>query len=232
MTYFLVNPRFPAEFTARLALYGTVLHIPEFSALDFPVNAHPDMQAVNVCGKLFIHGENAALAELLQTRGIPFSPVSDKAGKSYPEDVSLNLFTAGGFLFANTKYASRDVLAFAESHGFSSACVKQGYAKCSSMLIGDAVVTADKAIYRAATMRGIDALLISPGFVGIEKYDTGFIGGASGTLAKGKTAVFGDILSHPDGEKILAFAQNHGEEIISFGNGALFDYGGIVRIEN
>jgi len=99
------------------------------------------------------------------------------------------------------------------------------------MLLRNAVVTADASIYRSAKKYGIDALLISPGGIGIEKYDTGFIGGASGMLEIGKTAVFGNILSHPDGEKILAFAHAHGEEIISLGEGKLFDYGGIVRID-
>jgi hypothetical protein len=231
MTYFLINPRFPNEFAEKISPYGEILRIPEFSALDFPVSAHPDMQAVNVCGKLFIHGENEALAALLESRSIPFQKVSSRAGKLYPGDIALNLFTAKNFLFANTKHSSREVLAFAEENGISSACVKQGYAKCSAMLLGDAVVTADKSIYFAALERKIDALLISPGGIGIEKYDTGFIGGASAALEKGKTAVFGNILSLPDGEKILAFAKERGEEIISLGEGALFDYGGIVRID-
>ncbi len=231
MTFFLVNPRFPEEFSARLAPFGKVLRVPEFSALDFPVSAHPDMQAALVCGKLFIHSENEALAALLGANGIPFERISARAGKLYPADVALNLFTVKNFLFANTKHASREVLAFAEARGFAHTYVKQGYAKCSSMLLGDSVVTADKGIYLTVTLRGIDALLISPGGVGIEKYGTGFIGGASGTLCKGKTAVFGDILSHPDGEKILAFARAHGEEIISLGEDPLFDYGGIVRID-
>ena len=231
MTFFLVNKNFPKEFEEKISPYGEVLRLPEFGALDFPVSTHPDMQAVNVCGRLFIHKKNEALASLLESRGIPFFPVSDKAGKIYPEDIALNLFTAGASLFANTKHASRDVLAFAEANGFASVYVKQGYAKCSAMLTGGAVVTADKGIYLTATLRGIDALLITPGFVGIEKYDTGFIGGASASLAKGKTAVFGNILSHPDGEKILAFARAHGEEILSLGGGPLFDYGGIVRID-
>ena len=123
------------------------------------------------------------------------------------------------------------MLAFAEASGISPTYVKQGYAKCSSMLLGDAIVTADKGIYLTATLRGLDALLVCPGGIGIEKYDTGFIGGASCELCKGKTAVFGNILSHPDGEKMLAFARAHGEEIVSLGEGALFDYGGAVRID-
>jgi len=231
MTYFLVNTHFPEEFARRLAPYGEVLRVPEFSALDFPVSTHPDMQAVSVCGKLFIHGENEALAALLESRNIPFLRISARAGKLYPADVALNLFTVKSRLFANTKHAGAEVLAFAEANGISEVYVKQGYAKCSAMLVGNAVVTADKGIFLTATLCGIDALLISPGGIGIEKYDTGFIGGASGTVCRGKTAVFGNILSHPDGEKIIAFARTHGEEIISLGEGALFDYGGIVRID-
>ena len=231
MTYFLVNPRFPDEYAEKLAAFGKVLRVPEFSALDYPVSAHPDMQAVLIGGKLFIHGENAHLAELLAENRIPYSAISEPAGKLYPADVALNLFTVKSFLFANTKHASREVLAFAEASGISPTYVKQGYAKCSSMLLGDAIVTADKGIYLTATLRGLDALLVCPGGIGIEKYDTGFIGGASCELCKGKTAVFGNILSHPDGEKMLAFARAHGEEIVSLGEGALFDYGGAVRID-
>lgn len=231
MTFFLANKNFPAEFDEKIAPYGEVLRVPEFTALDFPVSCHPDMLAVNVCGELFIHAENTALAALLESRGVPFSLSSSPAGKKYPADVALNLFTAGGFLFANTKHASREVMGFACKQGLTLAHIPQGYAKCSAMLLGGAIVTADKAIYKSALERGIDALLISPGHIGIEKYDTGFIGGASCTLAHGKTAVFGDILAHPDGKKMLAFAHVHGVELISLGEGALFDYGGIVRID-
>ena len=231
MTFFLVNGKFPEEFAKKIEPWGEVLRVPEFSALDFPVNSHPDMLAVNACGRLFIHEENEALASLLASRGIGFSRVQAKAGKKYPFDVALNLFTAKNFLFANTKHASREVLDLANLQNISLAHVPQGYAKCSAMLLGDAIVTSDRSIYSAALLRGIDALLISPGHIGIEKYDTGFIGGASAALASGKTAVFGNILSHPDGEKILAFSSKHSEEIISLGDGALFDYGGIVRID-
>ena len=87
MTYFLVNPRFPEELCRGLMPYGEVLRAPEFSALDFPISAHPDMQAANVCGNLFIHGENEALSALLESRGIAFRRISARAGRLYPADV-------------------------------------------------------------------------------------------------------------------------------------------------
>lgn len=231
MKYFLVNQNLPEGFEKKLSPYGEIVRVPEFTLLDFPVSNHPDMLAAKVCGRLFIHAENKALAALLQSLGVEFSCSLAPAGKKYPADVALNLFTLKNFLFANTKHASAEVLAFAEEHGTVPAHVTQGYAKCSAMLTGEAIVTADTSIFKAANARGIDALLISPGHIGIEKYGTGFIGGASASLENGKTAVFGNILAHPDGEKILAFARAHGEEILSLGEGALFDYGGIVCID-
>lgn len=230
MTYFLVNENFPAEFCARLALYGTCLPVPPFAALDFPVCAHPDMLAVNVGGTLFVYAEHTELRELLEKHGIPFRTVSHKAGKLYPADVGLNLFTVGKLLFANEKYAAREVLDFAKKQGFTLVNVRQGYAKCSVMPVGGAIVTADAGICKAARAQGIETLLITPRYVDIEKYDTGFIGGASGTLCEGKVGVFGDLYSHPDGEKIFAFARAHGTTVESLGSGALFDYGGIVRV--
>ena len=132
------------------------------------------------------------------------------------------------YLFANVAHTSADVLEYARLCEYELVNVAQGYAKCSTLLLDEAVITADTGIYRAAKERGIDALLISPGNIGIEKYDTGFIGGASAKIAEGKVAVFGNIEKHPDGENILGFAKKHDTQIISLGHSALFDYGGIV----
>ncbi len=232
MTYFLVNEHFPAEFCGELSRFGAVLPVPCFPALDFPVSAHPDMLAARVGGTLFVHAENMALCALLSEHGIHFRTVSAKAGKAYPADVALNLFTVGKLLFACEKHASAEVLAFARENGYEVVNVRQGYAKCSTMILDNAIVTADAGIYKAAKAHGVAALLISPAHVGIEKYDTGFIGGASGTLCAGKVCVFGSLNSHPDGEKIRAFALAHGVEVADLGAGSLFDYGGLVRVES
>ena len=231
MTYFLINPRFPREYREKISSFGKCLPVPEFELLDFPVNTHPDMQAVNLMGRLFIHRENTALASLLASHGISFSAVDDKVSALYPGDISLNLFTAENCLFANTAYASAQVLEYASQNGFRACSVRQGYAKCSAMTLGGAIVTADTSIHKSADREGVPSLLIRPGSIGIEKYDTGFIGGASAQISANKIAVFGNILAHPDGEKILSFAKANGADILSLGEGALFDYGGIVRVD-
>jgi hypothetical protein len=228
MKFFIINSTLPDSLLKLLLPYGEPIVVPPFEKLDFPVNAHPDMRAVSINGKLFIHESDTLISDALAKRDLPHTLCKTNVGAKYPSDIGLNLFTIKNFLFANTAHASTEVLEHAKLCGYETVNVAQGYAKCSTLLLDDALVTADTGIYRAAKERGIDALLIRPGYIGIEKYDTGFIGGASAKIAEGKIAVFGDIRNHPDGEKIIDFAKNHGTEILCLTDSQLFDYGGIV----
>ncbi len=230
MKYFLTNPAFPDFFAKQLAPYGFCLPVTPFHKLEAPVNAHPDMLAVSIGERLFIHADDIHLAAALSKQNIPFSLSNAPVGAKYPSDIALNLFTVKKYLFANVAHASTDVLEYARLCGYELVNISQGYAKCSTLLLEEAIITADKGIYRAAMERGIDALLISPGNIEIEKYDTGFIGGASAKISDDKVAVFGSIEKHPDGDKMLDFAKNHDTEIISLGHSPLFDYGGIVCV--
>ncbi len=229
MNYFLINKNMPESFVKTLSLHGTPIKVPENALLDFPVSTHPDMLAANIKNKLFIHSSDIRLGELLKESGASFTFSENKISSVYPMDIPLNLFTVGNLLFANERYMSRAVLSFARLLKLKIINVPQGYTKCSTMVVGNGIITADTSIYNAACAENIDALLIEAGHIGIEKYGTGFIGGASGEIAEDKVAVFGNLDYHPDSKKIRDFAYLHGTEIVQLGNGPLFDYGGIVR---
>lgn len=229
LNYFLINKNLPDFYIKRLSQYGFCIPAPENGDLDFPVSTHPDMLAARVKNKLFIHASDIRLNSTLSKLGASFTLSRTEISSKYPNDISLNLFCMGDKIFANEKYMSKEVKSFATLSGMEIINVAQGYAKCSTMLLRDAIVTADTSIYTAAKEHGIDSLLITPGGINIEKYDTGFIGGASASISDGKVAVFGDISKHPDGYNIRDFAYKHDTEIVSLGSGNLFDYGGIVR---
>ena len=80
MTFFLVNNKLPSEYAKKISEYGKTIRLPEFELMDFPVNSHPDMLAVNIGGKLFIHSENTLLANTLRSENIHFFSSSAKAG--------------------------------------------------------------------------------------------------------------------------------------------------------
>ncbi len=232
MKYFLVNPHLSQKIKNTLADFGEVISLPAFEKLPFPVNAHPDMLMADIDGTIFVHREYTAGQDLLKERNIPFQISEQAVSATYPDDVALNCFAAKNALFAKLSSVSLAVKNYAQKRGFSLRDVKQGYAKCSSTVIGDVVITADKGIFHAAKANGLETLLIPPYSIGIEVYDTGFIGGASGVIAEKTIGFFGDIDVFPAGKQIRSFLEERGFCVISLGEGELFDYGGLICVNH
>ena len=190
--------------------------------LPHPINSHPDMSAVFVCGKLFSAGEMATFFSCADT--------GEDFGKEYPNDILFNGFTLGKKLFCNKKGFSGTVIDFAVQNGFEVVNVKQGYAKCSTLLLGEVgAITADKDIKKAVEPF-CKVLKIEAGDVLLPPYDFGFIGGASFVL--GKTVYFfGDISHHRNSNEILNFISELDFNAVSLSDEPLTDCGGAIWID-
>ena len=212
----------------NLSFFGECIPLPVFEKLPFPVCAHPDMLMAKIGNKLLIHEEYREGQALLSSLGIPFSvshtPVSDK----YPGDIRLNCFCFGDFFISNEKYVSEQALQIATESGFLPVSVPQGYAKCSCAVAGNGLATADRGIAKALRKTGADILLLNPYFIGIDVYDTGFIGGASVLLDEKTLGFFGNIEAFRQYEVLSDFFERQGVSLISLGDSPLFDYGGAV----
>ncbi len=232
MPYYLINEQTPADILTALSRFGVCIPLPACESLPVPVSRHPDMLIAHIADTYFVHREYEAGQEILSRLGVPFRISHAPLGKEYPKDVPLNCFSIGNFLFENSKTVSPDILAFADEKSMTLLPVKQGYTKCSAAVAGGAVVSADRGIIRAAQSAGLPALLIPPHPIGIEAYDTGFLGGASALLDEHTLAFFGKIEAHPSYEAIRAFFSTRDVEIISLSEKSLFDYGGAIIIED
>ena len=228
--YFLIHEEMPEELVSALSLYGTCIRLPAFDALPEPVCRHPDMLIVQIGGYFITHRDYRAGQRILRDLGVDYRLSDAPVGSLYPADVALNAWVAGGCLFASARAVSPAVLEAAKHAGLLFVPVSQGYAKCSAAVLQNTVITADTGIFHAACSHGLDALQMQPGGIGIERYDTGFIGGACGALDANTLGFFGNLMTHPDGEKMACFLQSHGIRAISLGAGKLFDYGGVVAI--
>ena len=227
MNYFLINEKLPADIRAALTVYGKCIPLPPLETLPFPVCHHPDMLIADIGDTLLIHEEYKTGQEILHTLEIPFVLSHTPVENNYPGDVRLNCFTIRNF-FVSGKNVSDDARALAEQKGFSSLVVRQGYAKCSTVIAGGAIATADKNIAGVANSAGIPTLLLSPEHIDIETYDTGFIGGASVLIDEKTIGFFGDITRFAQYEALRDFFESHGVSLISLGKEPLFDYGGAV----
>lgn len=200
------------------------LALPPDPRLALPVRAHADMLAFSFGGELFL--EEAYLREnqeLLAPWGIPIHPVRTPRVPEYPRDIGLNALSVGRYLFCNARYTAREILGL----GAEIVDVAQGYAACSTLVLApDLLVTADPSIARAAEMRGLDVLSITPGYIRLPGYDTGFIGGASAVV--GNTVYFfGDPSAHPDFARIEEACARCRLKIQALLDGPLTDLGGV-----
>lgn len=152
----------------------------------------------------------------------------DLLGPKYPLDVLYNCARVGKY-FLCSKNASKDLIFEAKKYGLELIYLKQGYVKCNVVIVDDNhIITEDEGI--AKTLKAetdIEVLLIQGGFVSLEGYPRGFIGGATGKI--GQEIVFnGNLSAHPDYDRIKAFLEPLGVGIKYFEEYPLTDIGSII----
>jgi hypothetical protein len=183
-------------------------------------------------GKLFVCKDYYSEAKevidfIVSESALTLKLTEDALGAKYPEDIKFNCFCAGNGLIGSVNNISQEIKKEATYAKIALKNVKQGYAKCSTVVLDRAVISADKGICEAARALGADALLISAGGIELDGYDCGFIGGASGV--SGKQIFFcGDITAHRDFERIEKFCGERGYEIVSLSDDPLYDIGTIM----
>ena len=211
------------------------LFVPDNPNVDKRVSGHVDLSVLHL-GK-----EKIALAEYLKGSGfaiklrelgmdIVFSDF--KQSKTYPSDSALNICICGKNLIYNPKTAENIIVDYLTSWaGFNKLKVKQGYTKCSVCVVDEnAIITADETIHRAAGEADIDSLKISPGFIDLDGFEYGFIGGASFKINKSTLAFTGHLDKHPDRDKIIEFACLHNVDIVYITDNPAFDIGSVIQI--
>jgi hypothetical protein len=217
-----------------LALGFDVLSVPKNSRLDEPVSAHPDMRFFTLGNKIFISNEEKDELSYITSKlealeyEIIYSSVS--ISKKYPADIAFNCFTVGKYLFGNLPYLAPEILEEAKRQGYTLISVKQGYSKCSTLIVDDnSIITADPSIYTSAVSAGLDALFINnpDGAIKLCGYSCGFIGGASGVFDN--TVYFcGDISKHPAADAIISFCESKNKAPLSLSKEELYDLGSLL----
>ena len=210
-----------------------VLPVPPHPALPSPVASHADLNLFD-CGEgnfLVLPGASPTLSDSLRALGASVSICTGIPGNRYPADALLDAAMLGSDCFANPKTATPDLSELCQSHSIRLIPVKQGYTKCSMVLLPDGgIITEDSGIAPVARKYGYDVLLLRPGFVSLPGYSCGMLGGSCGMLAPDCLAFAGNWKLHPDAGEIFAFCSNYHvfpEALASF---PLRDVGGLLPV--
>ncbi|MBE7021898.1 MAG: hypothetical protein E7414_01600 [Ruminococcaceae bacterium] len=202
-------------------------------SLSAPISCHPDMvlypagRGTVVCSPEVY----AYYSGILSSYGVKLVQGKAHLGGCYPDDIAYNVLEAGSTAFALWEKTDAIVCEKAAQRGLQRVRVAQGYARCSSLAIGNGLISADPSICAAAEAAGLSVLAIRPGGICLPGYDYGFIGGASGVLENGSVAFFGDLSLHPEGERIRSFIKAQGAETKEICGKPLTDVGTILRID-
>lgn len=182
--------------------------------VDPAISCHPDVFLCKMGVK-----ENAPV----------FSASAGDLGMDYPQDCAFNAACTGKYFIHNLSATNERLLLAAREMGMTLIDVRQGYTKCSTVIVDEtSIITYDEGIARSCSRyEDLDVLLISPGFVRLDGYDTGFIGGCSGRV--GEEIIFnGDLFAHPDFSRILPFIESRGLTCRWFADYRLTDIGSIL----
>jgi radical SAM superfamily enzyme len=207
---------------------GTVILVPKDNRFDSRINSHPDL-IISIIDDTLIIDENANINifNQLDALGVPYVLGNSRLTEVYPQDIAYNAVITGDFLIHNLGFTNPLLLQHSAYTLKKSIHVRQGYTKCSTVVVNDnAIITSDQGIYNAANDL-MKVLSIKAGHVVLEGYDFGFLGGASASFED--TVVFhGDLSKHPDYLKMVSFIEAAHKKFHYFKEFPLTDIGSIL----
>ena len=200
------------------------------SGVDPYVAHHIDMQLVKCADNQYLCAPSVYnhYIDLFEKIGCNLSTGDGEPNGEYPNDIGYNIAVTGKYAFHNFKYTDT---AFLNESAYTRINVNQGYSKCNVSVVGkSAIITSDKGIAKACKNNKIDVLLVREGYIKLDGYNHGFIGGCTGLIEKNILAFVGDATTHPDYDSIKSFCLNHGVFTESLGKGDLMDVGTIISL--
>jgi hypothetical protein len=171
------------------------------------------------------------LCDKLKKMGFNITITDKPDGEKYPADIQLNACLLGDLLFHKKGCTDANIMDLAAASGWRYIYVNQGYTKCSICVLDKKhIITSDMGIHKKALDAGVESLIISPGQIRLEGYDTGFIGGACGKISKHEIAFTGTLKHHSDEKRILEFIKSAGLEPVFLTEEPIYDVGSIIPI--
>ena len=195
--------------------------------IDSGASTHADMAAFYFGnGDIIAERRQIKLAKELLNDGFNVSFSTKFSQGDYPNDILLNCFTVCNTLIGRLDMLEPQILA----RYSSSVSVKQGYSKCSALILNqDSLITDDVTVKKACDIISADCLLIEKGDIELDGR-CGFIGGASCMLDKNTAAFFGELKYHRNRDIIIDFLNKKSINFIELIDGKLQDIGGIIPL--
>ena len=205
------------------------LFVPDNNYIDTRLSGHADLSVLHVGGNrlwLAPYLRGSQFSEQLIAMGFLLDYPNIQQSAVYPGDAQLNVCICGRYAICNPAVVPKTIVEFLTSTGFNVAACRQGYAKCSVCVVDEgSIITADRGIEAVAREAGLDVLLIEPGFIALDGFQYGFIGGAAFKISRSKLVFTGTLDNYKSKNVILSFLERRQVEPIYLTNRPVFDIG-------
>ncbi len=211
---------------------GAVVLLPRDDRFDLRIGSHADLVLSMIDGTLILD-ENASksIFHQLDALGVPYVIGNSRLSSDYPNDIAYNAVVTESSLIHRLDYTNSLLLQHSKNKGLQLISVRQGYTKCSTVTVGkESIITSDPGIYEA-TKDFMKVLLICPGHVLLEGFDSGFLGGASACF-EDEVVFHGDLSKHPNYAEIKAFVEAEQKRLIYFKEFPLTDIGSVLVLRH
>ncbi|WP_099203087.1 DUF6873 family GME fold protein [Miniphocaeibacter massiliensis] len=200
--------------------------------LDVPVNDHPDLvvhpidyKNILVCREYFNYYHKK-----LSKYDINVFSSKNYLEKNYPKDIYLNVSRVGRYFFHKKDCIDENLNEQLIKH-YKPVNVKQGYAKCSTMIIkNETVVTTDLKLHEKYLNLGLKSYLLPPDFINLPGYDTGFIGGTCGNIGKDEIIFYGNLEKYRYSDKLLKILKKENIKYYYPKTDSFIDRGSVIGI--
>lgn len=204
-----------------------VIACPLNGIVDPRLHSHIDLSVLHQGGNRLIVSEavaNEKFTSVLRELETAITFCKAPYGSNYPDDAGLCAAIIGEKVFHN-----RSLSVLSENQKLID--VRQGYAKCTTCVVSEnAAITSDRGMARAMSDAGLDVLTICEGYISLDGYHNGFIGGSAFKIAKDKLAFTGTLDEHPDKGKIEQFLLANNVMPIYLTQNCIFDIGSAIPI--
>ena len=227
---FIIGERYRSilEESAARIIRDKILWLPDNPSLDPRLAGHADLSVFTPEGRNVFVGEkiHPLLVNTLTNRG--YNIILVKQDGSYPDDASLCVCCTGSYTIYSRKTIYPAIRPYLNGVLID---VPQGYTRCSVCIVTHrAIITSDDIIAERAAANDMDVLKIHPGYIVLEGFPYGFIGGASFLIDSSTLALTGTLENHPDRDAIEAFLRKHCVRPVYLTKNQIFDIGGAVTL--
>ena len=149
--------------------------------------------------------------------------------KEYPLDAPFNICIKNGCCIYNPRTAAKQIIDACMQKGYNMLPVRQGYTACSTLVVGNTLITGDNGIARACSGAFDQVVIIDPQKIVLPGFDHGFIGGC-GFTCKDTLYLFGRLDKTPGCQQIAHVCRQNNYGLVELCNSPLQDMGGCIVI--